>query len=132
MKPAITQAAHHVSLCINVSESAYRAIRQLARDTGCKLDDVLVEALSALLQRCGKGSVGEIEMRSGMIEEIGAACRAEDHWDRAGNLLTKRLTIDLSPELHDRIKLDSARRRLSVPDAIRRLLESVYPEARHG
>jgi hypothetical protein len=93
----------------------------------------LVEALSALLARTGKGSISEIDM-SGMIAEVEAARidSTEEQWDRTGESVTMRLAVDLPVELYDRIKRDSVQRRLSVPDAIRKLLESVYPEARHG
>ena len=131
MKPATAHPnrAYHVSL----SPSVYSAVEQLARDTRCTLDDVLVEALSALLARCGKGTIEEIDMRCEMIRDAAhISDKVEDHRDKAGELLTKRLMIDLAPELYHRRKVDSARRRLSVPDAIRGLLESAYPEAQRG
>ena len=67
MKPATAHPnrAYHVSL----SPSVYSAVEQLARDTRCTLGDVLVEALSALLARCGKGTIEEIDMRCEMIRD---------------------------------------------------------------
>ena len=127
MKSAVAKAAQHqISLCISISENVYRAVRQIARDTRCTLDDVMVEALSALLARCDQGTITEIDIRCEMTRDA-ARHEAEDHWDRLGESMTKRITVDLPPELYHRLKVDSARRRLSVPDAIRRLLESTYP-----
>jgi hypothetical protein len=124
MKPA-TRA-------VSLSPGVYSAVEQIAREGRCSVQDAFLEAVNLLLQKCGKGSVQELDLGSLMVTDIAAADKAEDHWDQRGELLTKRLTIDLSPELYHRIKRDSARHRMSVPDAIRKLLESVYPEVRHG
>ena len=40
---------------------------------------------------------------------------------------TKRLTIDVSPELHRRIKVQCAQEGMNIADVIRELLESRFP-----
>jgi hypothetical protein len=137
MKPATAADRAYqrrVSLCVDVSENAYSAIRQLARETGCKLDDVLTEALSALLTRTGKGSIGEIDMRGTMIAEVETSRidRAEEVWDRTGDSVTMRLAIDLPPELYLRLKTAGTQRRVHVADMVRALLEVHFPEVGAG
>ena len=41
----------------------------------------------------------------------------------------KRFTIDVSPALHSRIKIECARRGLQMADVIRELLEAQFPKS---
>ncbi len=53
---------------------------------------------------------------------------AEQWVDHRNTETTKRLTIDISPSLHRRIKTTCARRGVKMADEIRELLETHFPD----
>ena len=59
-----------------------------------------------------------VEERSQLAEHAGATPQRP---------AMKRFTIDVSKELHSRIKVDCARRGINMADELRRILEREFP-----